>query len=173
MLGLIWNSCIDYFPSPSSPSSFAPILVMSWDGTVMAEASGSPRTALATFDRCKQVHSDKVVLLLIFFSLSWVDLLFFFLKKNFGFILCFSHWGGEETCISFHVQPFLTPVIQPEGSWVQHNEICQIPPHCPRKIAPTESQRTVFWGLRSLCLVYNAWRKGLSSDSPWGVCACV
>lgn len=43
----------------------------------MAEASGSPPTALATFDRHKQLHSDKIVLLLLLFSLSWVDLLIF------------------------------------------------------------------------------------------------
>lgn len=55
----------------------------------MAEASGSPQTALATFDGCKQVHPDKLVLLLLFFSRSRVDLLTFL--KNFGFTPCFSH----------------------------------------------------------------------------------
>lgn len=57
--------------------------------------------------------------------------------------------------------------IRGEGSRVQLSEICQLQPHCPCKIAPAESHRTVFRGLRSLCLVYDAWRKGLSSDLPW------
>lgn len=80
-------------------------------------------------------------------------------------------WQGQKICelsycISLHTL---------SRSWSRRmaaesssSEICQIQPHCPCKIAPAESHRTVFWGLRSLCLVYDALRKGLSSDSPWG-----
>lgn len=67
-------------------------------------------------------------------------------------------------CISLHTLPF-SLLFQADG--IQCSEICQIQPYCPCKTAPVESHRTVFRGLRSLCLVYDTWRKGLSSDLPW------
>lgn len=98
------------------------------------------------------------------------------LAKSLGSFLCFSHWCGKarKSASSPTVFPStphpplsLSLLIQADGNWVQHSQICQIQPHCPCKIAPAESHRTVFRGLRSLCLIYNAWRKALSSDSPW------
>lgn len=97
-------------------------------------------------------------------SLGWPTL-----AKDLGSSLCFSHWFGKArksansptVFPSTHTHPHLHPLlIQANGNWIQHSEICQIQPHCPCKIAPTESHRTVFRGLRSLCLVYDAWRKG-------------
>ncbi len=84
------------------------------------------------------------------------------LAKSLGSFLCFSHCCGKGR------KSASSPTVFPSTpSTVQHSEICQTQPHCPCKIAPAESHRTVFRGLRSLCLVYDEWRKGLSSDSPW------
>lgn len=117
----------------------------------------------------KEVYFCKVVLLPFSFPsfLGWPTS-----AKSLGSFLCFSHCCGKgrksaSSPTVFPSTPPLSLLIQADGSWVQHSEICQIQPHWPCKIAPAESHGTVFRGLRSLCLVYDAWRKGLSSDSPW------
>lgn len=137
-------------------------LVINYNRMVMPGTSGFPVTTLATSYRREWVY--------FFFSFSIFSKLTYF--ESFGSFLCFPYWFGKarKSASSPTVCSSTTPlslVIQADGNWVQHSEICQIQPQCPCKIAPAESHRTVFWGLRSLCLVYGAWRKGLSSDLPW------
>lgn len=127
----------------------------------------APRVAPAAATRrtCKQVDFLQELCCFLSFTfpsfLGWPSL-----ADSLGSLLSVSRtlkWQGPEICtlLLLYSSPWSSlsrsSLMAAES---RTSEMRQIQLRCPCKIAAAESRRTVFRGLRSLSLVYDAWRKG-------------